>query len=260
MPWLGFGVYQAQDGPEVENAVKFALKNGYRSIDTASVYGNEMGVGKAIRESELSREEIFLTTKVWNDDQRQNRTLAAFDESLNRLGVDYVDLYLVHWPVKNYYQETWKAMEEIYASGRAKAIGVSNFLINHLTAILKDGKVVPAVNQMECHPYLVQPELLAFCKEKNIQMEAWSPLMQGHIVEVPLVQTLANKYQKSPAQIALRWNLQHQIVTIPKSVTKHRIIENAQLFDFELSKEDMKALDALDKNKRFGPNPADFNF
>jgi diketogulonate reductase-like aldo/keto reductase len=260
MPWLGLGVYQAEDGTEVENAVKFALRKGYRSIDTASVYGNEVGVGKAIAESEVPRGEIFLTTKVWNDDQREKRTLAAFDESLNRLGVDYVDLYLVHWPVKGCYQETWKAMEEIYASGRAKAIGVSNFLENNLKDILADCKVVPAVNQMECHPYLLQPELLAFCKENNIQMEAWSPLMQGHIMEVDLVKDLAKKYQKTPAQITLRWNLQHGIVTIPKSVHRHRIIENSEIFDFEISKEDMTSLDALDRGKRFGPDPADFNF
>ncbi len=260
MPWLGLGVYQAEDGPEVENAVKYALEVGYRSIDTASVYGNEIGVGKAIRESGIPREEIFVTTKVWNEDQRQKRTLAAFEESLERLGLDYVDLYLVHWPVKGFYKETWKVMEKILASGRAKAIGVSNFLVNSLEDILADCKVVPAVNQMECHPYLLQPELLSFCKSNDIRMEAWSPLMQGNIVSVSLLKVLATKYKKTPAQITLRWNLQQGIVTIPKSVTPSRIKENSEIFDFEISAHDMLALDALDKGKRFGPDPADFSF
>lgn len=260
IPWLGLGVYQAEDGPEVENAVKYALEVGYRSIDTASVYGNEIGVGKAIRESVIPREEIFVTTKVWNEDQRQKRTLAAFEESLERLGLDYVDLYLVHWPVKGFYKETWKEMEKILASGGAKAIGVSNFLVNNLKDILADCMVVPAVNQMECHPYLLQPELLAFCKANDIRMEAWSPLMQGNIVSVPLLKVLATKYKKTPAQITLRWNLQHGIVTIPKSVTPSRIKENSEIFDFEISSHDMLALDALDQGKRFGPDPADFSF
>lgn len=260
MPWLGLGVYQAEDGPEVENAVKYALEVGYRSIDTASVYGNEIGVGKAIRESGIPREEIFVTTKVWNEDQRQKRTLAAFEESLERLGLDYVDLYLVHWPVKGFYKETWKEMEKILASGGAKAIGVSNFLVNDLKDILADCKVVPSVNQMECHPYLLQPELLAFCKVNDIRMEALSPLMQGNIVSVPLLKVLATKYKKTPAQITLRWNLQNGIVTIPKSVTPSRIKQNSEIFDFEISPHDMLALDALDQGKRFGPNPADFNF
>ncbi|HMP83099.1 MAG TPA: aldo/keto reductase [Verrucomicrobiota bacterium] len=260
MPWLGFGVYQMKDGGEVEAAVRCALETGYRSIDTASVYGNEVGVGKALRESSIPRNEIFLTTKVWNDDQRAKRTLAAFEESLKRLQTDYVDLYLIHWPVKDCYLETWRVMEEIYASGRAKAIGVSNFLIPHLEDVLREGKIVPAANQIEFHPYLVQPELLRFCQSRKIQVEAWSPLMQGHVVEVPEVQSLARKYQKTPAQIVLRWNLQHGVVTIPKSSRPERIVENAQVFDFELSPADMNQLDALDRQKRVGPDPANFNF
>lgn len=260
MPGLGLGVYQAKDGPEVESAVRYALEVGYRSIDTASFYGNEIGVGKAIRESGIPREEIFLTTKVWNEDQRQKRTLAAFEESLERLELEYVDLYLVHWPVKGCYKETWKEMEKILASGGAKAIGVSNFLVNHLKDLLADCQVVPAVNQIEFHPYLLQPKLLAFCKNNRIQMEAWSPLMQGNIVSVPLLNELALKYGKSSAQIALRWNLQHGVVTIPKSVTPGRIKENSEIFDFELSDADMLAIDALDQGKRFGPDPANFNF
>jgi diketogulonate reductase-like aldo/keto reductase len=179
MPWLGFGVYQLDDGQQVEQAIATALDVGYRSIDTAAIYGNEKGVGKAIRDSGIAREDIFLTTKVWNDAQRENRVAAAFEESLERLEVDYVDLYLVHWPVAGCYQQTWREMEKIYHSGRAKAIGVSNFLVHHLQEILTDDAVVPATNQIEFHPRLLQPELLQFCKEQQIQVEAWSPLMQG---------------------------------------------------------------------------------
>ena len=260
MPWLGFGVFKMSDGQEVEQAVSYALETGYRSIDTATVYRNERGVGKAIRESGIPREDIFLTTKVWNEDQRKKRTLAAFEESLERLQTDYVDLYLVHWPVKGCYQETWQVMEEIYQSGRAKAIGVSNFRIHHLEDILRDSQTVPSVNQVEFHPYLVQPDLLKFCQSHQIQVEAWSPLMQGQIVTKQTVRELAEKYHKTPAQIALRWDLQHEVVTIPKSVRPSRIAENAQIFDFELSEVDMKVLDALDEGKRVGPDPDNFNF
>ncbi len=260
MPWLGFGVYQIEDGNEVESAVKYALESGYRSIDTAAVYKNETGVGNAIKESGVAREDIFLTTKVWNDDMRQSRTAQAFEESLEKLQTDYVDLYLVHWPVAGFYKETWEEMEAIYKSGRAKAIGVSNFLVPHLEDILQDCNVVPAINQIEFHPYLVQPELLSFCKSKQIQVEAWSPLMQGHIVEVPTIQEMAKKYNRTEAQVVLRWSLQHGVVTIPKSSNPKRIFENMQVFSFELSQEDMDALDALNKGKRFGPDPADFDF
>ena len=255
MPWFGFGVFQSKDGEEVENAVKWALEAGYRSIDTAAIYGNEHGVGKAIRESGVPREEIFLTTKVWNDDMRTGRTLQAFNESLARLEMDYVDLYLVHWPVKGHYKDTWKALEEIYRSGRVKAIGVSNFLVHHLNDILESGSIVPAVNQVEFHPYLLQPELRQFCRERGIQFEAWSPLMQGRVLTVPVVMQLAEKYGKLPEHIILRWDLQHGVITIPKSVHKERIITNAQVFDFELTAEDIALLDALDEGKRIGPDP-----
>jgi diketogulonate reductase-like aldo/keto reductase len=260
MPWLGFGVFKVGDGQEVEKAVSYALEAGYRSIDTATVYGNERGVGKAIRESGIPREDIFLTTKVWNDDQREKRTLAAFEESLKRLGTEYVDLYLVHWPVKGCYQETWQVMEKIYQSGRAKAIGVSNFQVHHLEDILPDSQIIPAVNQIEFHPFLIQPELLKFCQEHKIQVEAWSPLMQGQIITEQAVQNLAGEYHKTPAQIVLRWDLQHEVVTIPKSTHSNRIAENAQLFDFELSQADMNLLDALDEGKRVGPDPYTFTF
>ncbi len=260
MPWLGFGVFRVREGQEVEHAVRDALRLGYRSIDTAAAYGNERGVGKAIRESGIPRADIFLTTKVWNDDQRAKRTPAAFQESLERLDTEYVDLYLIHWPVKGCYQETWRAMEKIYQSGRAKAIGVSNFLIHHLEDVLRDSQIVPSVNQVEFHPLLVQPELLRFCKSQKIQVEAWSPLMQGRIVTQRSVQELAEKYDKTPAQIVLRWDLQHEVITIPKSIHPNRIAENAQIFDFELSQADMNVLDALDVGKRVGPDPDNFHF
>lgn len=260
MPWLGFGVFKIEDGQQVENAVRNALEIGYRSIDTATVYKNELGVGKAIQESDIPREDIFLTTKVWNDDQRKKRIQEAFKESLERLDTEYVDLYLVHWPVKGCYQETWLEMEKIYHSGRAKSIGVSNFQVHHLEDILSDSSIVPTVNQIEFHPLLLQPELLMFCRELNIQVEAWSPLMQGGIITEPTVQKLAAKYQKTSAQIALRWDLEHEVVTIPKSVNANRIAENARIFDFELSQEDMKVMDALDQGKRVGPDPDNFDF
>jgi diketogulonate reductase-like aldo/keto reductase len=260
MPWLGFGVYQIKDGQEVERAVRYALEVGYRSIDTATVYGNERGVGKAIRESRIPREDIFLTTKVWNDDQRGKRTMAAFEESLKRLETEYVDLYLIHWPVKGYYQETWQVMERIYQSGRAKAIGVSNFMVHHLEDILRDSQTVPSVNQVEFHPLLVQPELLRFCQSHKIQVEAWSPLIAGQVASEKVIQNLAEKYHKTSAQIALRWDLQHEVVTIPKSTHSNRIIENTQIFDFELSQTDMNMLNALDEGKRVGPDPDNFDF
>jgi methylglyoxal/glyoxal reductase len=255
MPWLGFGVFKVPEGEIVENAVKLALQAGYRHIDTAALYGNERGVGKAIRESGVRREDIFLTTKVWNDDQRKQRITEALESSLKKLETDYVDLYLVHWPVKGFYQKTWKIMEEIYKSGRAKAIGVSNFLVHQLDDILADCQIVPAVNQVEFHPYLLQPELLKFCQSKNIQLEAWAPLMQGRFVILQDIKQMANKYHKSAAQILLRWDLQHQVVTIPKSTHLERITENANIFDFELSAEDMLKIDQLDKDERIGPHP-----
>jgi diketogulonate reductase-like aldo/keto reductase len=260
MPWLGFGVFKVNDGEEVENAVKSALETGYRHIDTAALYGNERGVGKAIRASGVPREEIFLTTKVWNEDQRKQRITEAFEDSLKRLGTDYVDLYLIHWPVKGLYLETWKKMEEIYQSGRAKAIGVSNFLVHHIEDILSISPIIPAVNQVEFHPFLRQPELLQFCQSKNIQLEAWAPLVQGGFVGVRDFEQIAEKYQKSPAQVILRWDLQHQVVTIPKSTNAKRIAENANIFDFELSTEDMLKIDQLDKGKRVGPDPDQFDF
>ncbi len=260
MPWFGFGVFKMENSSEVENAVRWALEAGYRSIDTATIYGNEEGVGRAIRQSGVARQDIFLTTKLWNADQRAGKPLEAFEESLEHLDSDYVDLYLIHWPVKDYYKKTWDALQDIYQSGRAKAIGVSNFMVDHLRDVLQDSDVVPAVNQVEFHPYLLQPALLNFCKEHQIQLEAWSPLMKGEVFSVPEIKDLAEKYHKTPVQIVLRWDIQHGVVTIPKSSRQDRIIANAQLFDFELSDGDMALLDTLDRGQRIGPDPNNFNF
>lgn len=260
MPWLGLGVWRAQEGGEVENAVKTAIRIGYRSIDTAAMYGNEAGVGRAVRESGVRREELFITTKVWNTDQGYDSTLAAFEASLQRLGIDYVDLYLIHWPVAGKYKETWKALEKIYRDGRARAIGVSNFQVHHLEDLMADAEIKPMVNQVEFHPYLTQVELREYCSQHGIQVEAWRPLMKGEVANVPEIRELAVKYGKTPAQIVLRWNLQHGVVTIPKSVSESRIRENANLFDFELSQEDMAKLDGLNRNQRFGPDPDNFDF
>lgn len=260
MPWLGLGVFQSKDGSEVINAVKTALKNGYRSIDTAAIYDNERGVGQAIIESNLKREEIFLTSKVWNSEQGYQTTLNAFDESLEKLQTDYLDLYLIHWPKGKKSVETWKAMEELYQKGKIKAIGVSNFLMHHLEDFLPECKIVPAVNQVEFHPELIQPELLEYCQKKDIRLEAWSPIMRGKVNEIPVLQALAVKYGKTPVQIVLRWDIQKGVITIPKSVTEERIIDNANIFDFELTPDDMKKIDRLDKNQRIGPHPDHISF
>ncbi|SDQ15393.1 aldo/keto reductase [Flagellimonas zhangzhouensis] len=260
MPYFGLGVYLSKDGSEVINAVKDALNHGYRHIDTAAVYNNEEGVGKGIRESNVAREDVFLVSKVWNTDQGYESTLKAFDASLERLGTDYLDLYLIHWPKGELSKETWRAIEKLYKEKRVRAIGVSNFLQHHLEDLLTTAEIVPMVNQMEFHPYLVQQDLVDFCAAKGIQYEAWSPLMQGNIFELDIMKVLAAKYNKTIAQIVLRWDLQKGVVTIPKSSKKERIIANSDLFDFELFQEDMQLLDGLDKGKRFGPDPDNFNF
>ena len=255
IPWLGFGVFKINDGDEVVRAVRTALSIGYRSIDTASIYGNERGVGKAIKESNIPREEIFVTTKVWNSDQGYDNALNAFEESLKKLDTDYVDLYLIHWPGTDLYIKTWKALERIYQYGRARAIGVSNFHIHHLHNLMSHCDINPMINQVEFHPFLFQPELIRFCMDNNIQLEAWSPLTQGLHLNHPVIIGLAEKYEKTPAQILLRWDIQHCVVTIPKSVNRERIEENSRIFDFELTEEDMDSLDALNEGKRIGPDP-----
>ncbi len=260
MPYFGLGVYLADNEEEVVNAIHWALETGYRHIDTASIYKNEEGVGRAIQTSAISREDIFVVSKVWNADQGFESTLKAFEDSLNRLQLDYLDLYLVHWPVQGKYIYTWKALEQLYKEKKIRAIGVSNFMKHHLEDLMQHTEIVPMVNQMEFHPHLVQQDLIDFCNRHHIQYEAWSPMMQGKIFDLKILDQFAEKYKKTVAQIVLRWNLQKGVVTIPKSVKKERIQSNADLFDFELSQEDMDRIDALDQNKRTGPDPDNFNF
>ncbi|WP_226645018.1 aldo/keto reductase [Mesobacillus subterraneus] len=260
MPWFGLGVFKVQEGSEVVESVKAALKNGYKSIDTAAVYGNEEGVGQAIKEAGVPREELFITTKVWNADQGYETTLQAFETSMDKLGLDYLDLYLIHWPVAGKYKETWKALEKLYKDGRVRAIGVSNFHVHHLKDLMADAEIKPMVNQVEYHPHLAQTEILQFCKAEGIQMEAWSPLKQGELLSEPTIVEIAEKHGKSPAQVILRWDLQNEVVTIPKSIKEHRIIQNADIFDFELTAEDMGVLNGLNKDERIGPDPDNFDF
>ena len=255
MPWLGLGVFKVTEGEEVIQSVKAAIRNGYISIDTAAIYGNEEGVGQAIKESGVPREELFITSKVWNSDQGYETTLKAFETSLNKLGLDYLDLYLIHWPGKDKYKETWKALEKLYKDGRVRAIGVSNFQIHHLEDLISSAEIKPLVNQVEYHPHLTQKELQAFCKKEGIQLEAWSPLKQGQLLNEQILVDIAHKYNKSVAQVILRWDLQHGVVTIPKSIKEHRIIENADVFDFELTSEDMEKIDALNQDSRAGSHP-----
>lgn len=264
MPWVGLGVYQVEDGDGLVQAVKSAIAHGYRSIDTAAVYANERGVGQAVKEAlaenKLAREELFITSKVWNADLGYEETLAAYEASLEKLGLEYLDLYLIHWPVKGKYKESWRALEALYTAGRVKAIGVSNFQIHHLEDILADAQIKPMVNQIELHPYLSQQPLRSFAQAQGIQIEAWAPLMQGLLLDQPVLMEIAASHGKSVAQVILRWDLQHGIVTIPKSTREQRIIENASLFDFELSPSDMDRIDGLNRDQRTGPDPDNFDF
>ncbi len=260
MPWFGLGVFKVEDGQQVIDSVKWAINAGYKSIDTAKIYENEEGVGQAIKEAGVTREDLFITTKVWNADQGYESTLEAFETSLNKLGLDYLDLYLIHWPVEGKYKDTWRALEKLYKDGKVKAIGVSNFQIHHLEDLMKDAEIKPMVNQVELHPLLTQVELRDFCKKNDIQIEAWSPLAQGELLDNAVLKEIADKHGKSTAQVILRWDLQSEIVTIPKSIKEHRIVENASIFDFELSQEDMAKINELNKNHRVGPDPDNFDF
>lgn len=260
MPWFGLGVYKTENGQEVINSVQCAIQAGYRSIDTAKIYQNEEGVGQAIREAGVARDELFVTTKVWNSDQGYDPALQAFETSLEKLGLDYVDLYLIHWPVKDKYKQTWKALEKLYKDGKVRAIGVSNFHAHHLEDLLTEADVKPMVNQVELHPLLTQVGLREYCTKQGIQIEAWSPLAQGQLLDHAVLKDIAAAHGKSTAQIILRWDLQNNIVTIPKSSKEQRIIENANLFDFALSAAEIDTINALNQNYRVGPDPDHLNF
>lgn len=260
IPQLGFGVFQVPDDATTA-AVATALAAGYRSIDTAAVYGNEVGTGRGLAQSGVARSELFVTTKLWNAAQGYDTTLAAFDESLEKLGLDYVDMYLIHWPspARDLYLETWRAFEKLYADGRVRAIGVSNFLPEHLQRILDLGGTVPAVNQIEVHPALQQRAVIEFNDAHSIRTEAWSPLAKGTVLADPVITAIATRTGRTPAQVVLRWHLQQGRIVIPKSVTPSRITENLDVVGFDLTSADLAAIDALEAGARTGPDPATFN-
>lgn len=268
IPCIGFGTWQIPEGDAAYNAVKQAIECGYRHIDTASAYENEVSVGRAVRECGVDRKNLFITTKLWNSDHGYDNTMRAFEASLKRLGLDYVDLYLIHWPVpvghKHDYKElnkgSWKAFEELYHAGRIKAIGVSNFLVHHLKDLMETCEIKPMVNQIELHPEYPQEELAEFCKNNHILVEAWSPLMQGRIFKIPLLRELSEKYGKSVSQITLRWYVQKGIIPLPKASSKEHMEQNAALFDFTLSDEDMAKIDGLGTTGSIGSDPDNINF
>ena len=261
IPQIGFGVFQVEDGPQTVDAVRTAIEDGYRHIDTASVYGNEASVGRAIAESGVDRADLFVTTKLWNDDIRKHRTKDAFQESLDRLGLDYVDLYLIHWPAEGW-QEAWAAMQELYAQGRMRAIGVSNFERNHLAELLEQTDVLPAVDQVESSPTFPNQDLIDFCHGKDIAVEAWSPLggTGGTLLTDQRLLDIVDKYGKSSAQVVLRWDLQRGVIPLPKSVHSTRIMQNIHVFDFELDESEMRIISSLDTGKRNGADPNNFDF
>lgn len=258
IPALGFGTWKIK-GEDCYIAVKEAIKQGYRHIDTAWIYRNEKEVGRAIKDSGIDRSNFFITTKCWNDHRGYDNTLKAFKESCDNLQVDYLDLYLLHWP-KELDKESWKAIEELYDLGKIRAIGVSNYHQHHLEDLYTIARIKPMVDQVEFHPRLTQVSLMEFLKKENIQMESWSPLMQGKVLDIPLLDDLSKKYNRSITQIVLRWNIQKGVVVIPKSVTPSRIKENFEIFDFELDKEDIVLIDSLNEDIRTGANPNNFDF
>lgn len=260
MPQLGFGVFQVPDD-QTADVVTSAIEAGYRSIDTAAAYGNEAGVGRAVASSGLARDELFVTTKLWNTDQGYDSTLTAFDASLSKLGLDYVDLYLIHWPTpaRDKYLDTWRAFEKLLADGRTRSIGVSNFQPAHLQRLLDNSGIVPVLNQVELHPSLQQQELRTCHARHDIATEAWSPLAQGAVLKDDTITTIAERHGKTPAQIVLRWHLQIGNIVIPKSSTPARIRENIDVFDFELTDDDIRAITTLDRGTRMGPDPDTLN-
>jgi diketogulonate reductase-like aldo/keto reductase len=260
MPNVGFGVFLIKPGKETQQSVAAALQAGYRSIDTATFYENEADVGEAVRHSGIPRGDVFITTKVWPADQGYDQTLRAFRESLARLKMKYVDLYLIHWPRESKSRDTWRALETLFKNKETRAIGLSNYTIHHIERLREHWEIPAMVNQIEYHPYLQQPDLIRYCQRNAIQVEAWSPLMRGEVLYNTTIKTLAVKYGRSPAQVTLRWELQKGIVVIPKSIHKNRISENRNLFDFNISEADMKKIDALDKGERIGPDPHNINF
>ena len=261
IPVIGLGVYKSREGEETKNAVKWALEAGYRHIDTAMLYKNEKSVGEAIKESDVAREDIFITTKLWNDDIRSGNTRKAFMESLERLQTDYVDLYLIHWPATGF-QDAWKELEKLYNEKKIKTIGVSNFHKNHLEELSKVMTIKPAVNQIESNIYFNNQELIDYCQSENIAVEVWRPIggAGSNMLSNEVINEIGKKYGKSAAQIIIRWHLQRHVIVLPKSVHKDRIISNMDVFDFELSCSDMEAINKLDKNQRSGPDPDNFDF
>ena len=255
IPLLGLGTYAITSQTDVENALSAAFEAGYRLIDSAAAYNNEKQIGKAIKKSNVPREEIFLTTKLDNWDHGYDNALRAFDESLKNLDMEYVDLYLVHWPITGKRKETWKAFEKIYKEGRAKSIGVSNYTVRHLIELLDNAEVIPAINQVELNPFCYPKEILKICKENNIIVEAYTPLARTHKFMHPLIKEMTQKYNKTPAQVLLRWGVQHDAVVIPKSSRRERIFENADIFDFEISEGDMETMNKLDENLRSSEDP-----
>ena len=255
MPVLGLGVYQSPPGRVTQDAVKFALKVGYQHVDTARIYGNEADIGEAVRKSRVPREDLFVTTKLWNSEQGYDSALRACEASLKRLGFDHLDLYLIHFPVPEVRKESWRAMKTLLEKEKCRAIGVSNFTIHHLEDLLEEHELTPAVNQVEFHPFLYQKELLEYCQRRGIQVEAYSPLARGERFKHQRITALATKYSKTPAQLMIRWGLQHGLVVIPKSTREERIRENSQVFDFEISAEDMRSLDSLNEDLRLNWDP-----
>lgn len=263
MPQLGLGVWRAKDGAEVEHTVRHALQAGYRLIDTAAVYQNEAGVGAGIRSSGVPREDIFVTTKLWNGDQGAENVRPAFEASLERLGLDYVDLYLIHWPMpkKGLFVETWKELEKLLDEGLVRSIGVSNFTAEHLQELANHSSLVPVVNQVELHPRFPQKELREYCQRNGIQVESWSPIggQGSDLLEEEVLHDIGQDHGKTPAQVVIRWHLQNDLIAIPKSTNEQRITQNFDVFDFELSDDEMARIDSLETGQRIGPDPDDFN-